>query len=200
MKTLSKLFLSGLLAVVPITLTIYLLYWLGSSAEEMGGAMLKLLLPEGYYYKGMGLASGIALILAVGILLKAWIFRTLFQWGEALVAKVPMVRSVYNSIRDLMQFVSKSEGSPQGQVVSVDIEGQGMSVIGFLTQENVNQLHPSLPEGHAAVYIPMSYMIGGWTVIVPQERVTPIDMPINTAMRFAITAGMIGDNTVSPRR
>lgn len=191
MKTLSKLFLSGLLAIIPITLTIYILYWFGSSAENLFGTVLKVALPEGYYFRGLGLISGFVLIISAGVLLRAWIFHRLFVWGESLLARLPMVRTVYSAIRDLMKFVSKPGGTQHGQVVLVTFHEKNINLIGFLTCENVHRVHSSLPDGYVSVYMPMSYMIGGCTIIVPATAVKPIDMPMNEAMKFSMTAGMV---------
>jgi len=190
MKTISKLFFSGLAAVVPLTLTIYILYWIVVNVERTVGGVLKEFVPAEFYISGMGLVAGLFVLLTIGLLLKAWLFRRLFEWSEGLLAKLPLVKTLYNSLRDLMQFVSKPKEQELGKVVSVRLEN-GATMIGFLTQENPQQLNKGLPADTVAVYIPFSYQIGGHLVFVPKDTITPLDMSMNEALRFTITAGMV---------
>ena len=78
-----------------------------------------------------------------------------------------------------------------GQVVTVTLHEGGPRLLGFLTRESLNDLPEGLGgEGTVAVYLPMSYQIGGYTLILPRSAVTPVEMGIEDAMRFAVTAGV----------
>lgn len=198
MKSVSKIFLSGLVAILPMAVTIYILYWLGSAAENKLGGFIKLLMPIEYYWTGMGLIAGIALVFVVGLLLNALVVRNLLVWSEDWLAKVPLVKTLYGSIRDLMKFVSNSKGKQLGQVVTVKIGEPDIMVLGFLTNENVGFIDRSLRPDLVAVYLPLSYQIGGHTVLVPRSAVKPADLPIKDAMRFAITAGMVTGDQKDP--
>ncbi len=198
MKSLSKIFLSGLAAILPMTLTIYILFWLGSGAEHRLGGLIQLVIPQQYYWTGMGLIVGLILVFAVGLLLNALVIRNLFVWGEAWLAKVPLVKTLYGSIRDLMKFVSNAKGKQMGQVVTIKIGEPDILVLGFLTNENVSFIDKTLRPDLVAVYLPLSYQIGGHTVLVPRSTVKPADLPMNEAMRFAITAGMVTGEPKEP--
>lgn len=200
MKIVSKIFLSGLVAILPLALTINILYWLGSAAESRLGGFIQLVVPLEYYWTGMGLGAGLILVFAIGLLLNALVIRKLFGWGEALLAKVPLVKTLYGSLRDLMKFVSNSKGKQMGQVVTVKIAEPDILVLGFLTNENVSFIDKNLRPDLVAVYFPLSYQIGGHTVLVPRSAVKPASLPMNEAMRFAITAGMVtGDTKEAPK-
>lgn len=70
-----------------------------------------------------------------------------------------------------------------------------MQLVGFITQQHSEQLPQGLNiEGSVLVYLPLSYMIGGYTILVPQRNITPLDMSMEEAMRFTLTAGIAGDN------
>ena len=191
MKSLSKIFLSGLAAILPMAVTLYILFWLGSGAEERLGGLIQVVVPPQYYWKGMGLVAGLIIVFIVGLLLNALVIRNLFVWGEAWLAKVPLVKTLYGSIRDLMKFVSNAKGKQMGQVVTVKIGEPDIMVLGFLTNENVRFIDKTLRPDLVAVYLPLSYQIGGHTVLVPRSAVKPAELPMNEAMRFAITAGMV---------
>lgn len=198
MKSVSKIFLSGLVAILPMIVTIYILFWLGSAAENRFGGFIQLLVPDAYYWPGMGLVAGIVLVFVVGLLLNALVFQNLVVLGEAWLAKVPLVKTLYGSIRDLMKFVSNSKGKQLGQVVTVKIGEPDMIVLGFLTNENVDFIDSTLRKDLVAVYLPLSYQIGGYTVLVPRSIVKPAEIPIKDAMRFAITAGMVTGESKEP--
>jgi len=200
MKSLSKIFLSGLAAILPMTITIYILFWLGSGAENRLGGLIQLIIPQQYYWAGMGLIAGLIIVFIVGLLLNALVIRNLFGWGEAWLAKVPLVKTLYGSIRDLMKFVSNSKGKQMGQVVTVKIGEPDIMVLGFLTNEDVSFIDKTLRPDLVAVYLPLSYQIGGHTVLVPRSAVKLAELPMNEAMRFAITAGMVtGEHKEPPK-
>lgn len=191
MKAISKTFLTGMATVLPVFLTIYVLYWFATSAEKLLGGALKLVLPADAYWPGMGLLVAIALIFAVGVLMHAWVVRVLVGWAERLLYRIPLIKSVYGSLRDFFTLFSRSDQDRARQPVMVRIGETELEVLGFIMREEFGDLPEGLSAAdHIAVYLPMSYQVGGYTVIVPRARVRPINMPMEQAMRFALTAGL----------
>lgn len=193
MRKIGKLFLQGLIAILPIALTIYILYWFAVTAESLLGGFLKLFIPERYYVPGMAVVAGFAIILAIGLLLQLWLFRELFHWGEKTLKKLPLVKTLYGSIRDLMSFFDTSKKKEFNKVVMVTIAGTDTRLIGLVTREDFENLPSGIDDKNSesmAVYLPMSYQMGGFTVFVPKKNVTPVDMSIEEAMRFALTAAV----------
>lgn len=188
MKTLSQIFLRGLATILPVALTLYLVYWLAVTSERFLGGLIQQLLPTAYYWPGMGLLAGVALTFAVGLLVRAWIIRKLLGWGERLLESIPLVKTVYTGLRDVFSFASADrEQQGLGRVVRVSLPGE-LKMIGFVTSES-----PSWRQGderHVAVYVPLSYQIGGHTLLVPADKLEPLDMRVEDAMRLVLTAGM----------
>lgn len=194
MKSLGKVFLTGTFTVLPILATIYLMVWFLSAVERFLGRQLLLIIPDDYYRAGMGMAAAVIMIFVVGLLTRAWLFRRLLKWGEQLLLRVPVVKAVFKSIKDLFGLFSADQDSQALQVVSITYPGTQMRLIGFVTRRDF----AGLPDGMGgaedmAVYLPMSYQVGGYTVILPRNLVTPIDMPRDQAMRFVLTAGLTAD-------
>jgi uncharacterized membrane protein len=190
MKGFSKIFFTGLAAVLPVLLTIYILGWLGATAESVLGGTIKLLLPDRWYRPGMGLVAGFALVFLVGLTLHAWVVRRFFSMSERLLNRIPLVKAIYGSIRDLMNFFG---GKDQGfsQVVLVRFGDTQMKLLGFVTREDFSDLPAGLAgDGIVAVYMPMSYQIGGYTVMLPRSAIEPVNMSMQEAMKFAVTGGM----------
>ncbi len=191
-KSIGKTILTGFITLLPVILTIYLLYWLAVSSEEVMGTVLQWALPNAVYFPGLGMIAGLVVVFIVGLLMKAILIRQLFSFGEQILYRLPLIKTVYRAIRDLFDFFSPKEEN-LGQVVAVTYNG--MEVIGFITQTNQQRLPESFREqDKVLVYIPMSYMIGGFTVFIPAEHVRPLNMSMEEAMRFALTAGITGKN------
>jgi uncharacterized membrane protein len=191
MKPIIGLFLTGLAAVLPVVVTLYVLFWLGSTAEAFLGGGLKLLIPESLYWPGMGVVAGLVLLLVIGALMKAWLFRKVFRWGERMVERIPLVKALYGAVRDLMGFFSNSDTKAMRRAVMVTVCDTPVRLIGFITREDFGDLPAGIGGDDAvAVYLPMSYQIGGFTAMIPRSAIQPIDMSIEEAMRFAVTAGM----------
>ena len=198
-KSIGTTLITGFITVLPVVLTIYLLYWLVVSSEQVMGTALQYLLPEVTYFPGMGTLVGLIVIFVVGLLMKAVLVRQLFALGENVLYHLPIIKTVYRAIRDLFDFFSPKQDS-FGRVVIVDVAG--MEFIGFVTQENSERLPEAFRDNDSVlVYLPMSYMIGGFTMLVPREKTRPCKMKMEEAMRFALTAGITGknDDTTRPR-
>lgn len=189
-RTVSRIFFTGLAAVLPLVITIAILWWLGSGAERLLGGVVLRLIPNSWYVPGMGILLGVLLTFAIGLLAHAWLFRRLFAWWDALFNRIPLVKTVYGAVQDFMSFISGG-GKNFDRVVMVEIEGY--RIVGFVTCEDSAALPAPLgDDDRIAVYFPMSYQIGGYTVFIPRSRVTPVEMGMETAMRFVVTAGLSG--------
>lgn len=191
MKSIGKIFLTGIFTVLPILATIYLVVWLLSAVERFLGKPLLFLLPDDSYRAGMGLLAGIALVFITGLLMRAWLFRQVVKAGEELLLHVPLVKGVYKALKDFFGLFSNSSGSELLQVVSVQLPGGDMRLLGFITRSDFSDLPAGVgKEGEVAVYLPMSYQVGGYTILVPRSRLTPVDMSREEALRFLLTAGI----------
>jgi uncharacterized membrane protein len=186
---LGRIFLTGLLTLIPAVATIYLLVWLIGAVDRLFGKPLRWLMPDETYLAGTGIVLAIAIVFGVGVLMHGVLFRQIFRKAEAALLALPLVRSVYGAIKDLIGLFGK-EG-PAMQVVSVTFPGTTWKLLGFVTRAEFTDL----PEGigtsaEIAVYLPMSYQIGGYTLIVPRDSVKPVAMSREDAMKFILTAGL----------
>ena len=192
-KYISKTLLTGFITLLPMVLTIYLLYWLGISSEEVLGNALRYVLPENTYFPGLGMFVGFMVVFIVGLMMNAYLVRKLFSLGEAILYRLPLIKSVYRAFRDFFDFLSPNKEG-LGQVVSVNLNG--MELVGFVTQEDQQRLPPSFRDRDSVlVYLPMSYNIGGYTILVPRNEIRPLQMTRDEAMRFVLTAGITGKNS-----
>jgi len=191
MKYLGRIFLTGVFTVLPVLATVYLLIWLFSTVETFLGTPLRWLIPEGDYRTGMGLAVGIAVIFVVGILMRAYIVRRVFELTETILLKVPLIKTIYAALRDFFGLFAGKDEQETLQVVRVQLPGTDMRLLGFVTRDQFSDLPEGIAgDGDVAVYLPMSYQIGGYTVFMPRSQISRVNMSREQAMRFVITAGL----------
>lgn len=186
-----KWFLQGMALVAPVALTIALLVWLGAWSEKAVGGLIKLVLPADWYFRGLGLLTAIVATLAVGLLANVILVRWLVRLLEAVLERIPLVALLFQAFKDIARFFSRDVDEQLGQVVAVDF-GE-VRLVGFVMQEDAR-----LPGDFAdadtdriAVYVAMSYQLGGFTVHVPKERVTPLNVPADRALRAVLTGGSL---------
>ena len=187
-------FLTGLFVLLPIMVTLAVVMWLIGTAETVLGGFIRVLLPGDAYLPGMGLVVSLLTIMLVGLLMQAIFFRELVNWVEDLLERIPLIKTVYSAVKDLTGFFSRAgSGSRRfGQVVLVQMPHLPVRMLGFVTLDDLEGAGLPTVEGvdSVAVYLPMSYQIGGYTVLLPRSYLTPLDMGMEEAMRFLITAGL----------
>ncbi len=194
MKHLQKIFLQGLVTFLPVALTIYIVYAGISIVDSLLGDALRQVMPV--YIPGLGFLLTILIIFLLGFLLNNLIAAGAFHKLEHQLMKVPFIKAIYSPLRDLMNLFSKG-GGPGGlqTVVLVDMGETGVRALGLVTRENFKDI-PAIDQNagdRLAVYIPMSYGLGGFTLMVPRSKITPLDMPIEKAMSLAITGWVKAD-------
>ncbi|WP_431095371.1 DUF502 domain-containing protein [Polaromonas aquatica] len=190
MKSLYKYFFRGLITVLPVALTVYLLYIFLAWMETAALWVLRPLIGS-FYLPGMGLAVGILTILAIGFLVSQKSARKLLSFVEIPFTNLPVVKSIYSSLKSFADYFAPSSKQGEQSVVILRMPGHAMEIVGLITRRSFADL-PSgfLPGERVAVYLPMGYMIGGYTVFVPSEWVQPIDMSVEEAMRSSLIAWM----------
>ncbi|HEX2649061.1 MAG TPA: DUF502 domain-containing protein [Burkholderiales bacterium] len=183
---LAGIFLRGVVVILPIGLTLAVLVWLVKATEHFLGGIIRAVLPGLSYWPGLGIVLGVALIFAAGLLVSARIARLLLGSADALLAQIPVVKTIYVSLRDVAELLSGGSKKGLGRVVAVKV--QDMRLIGFVTTEEPKGLPAN--EKLIGVYLPMSYGIGGYTVYLPGARVEPLDLPLEDAMRITMSGGV----------
>ena len=194
MKTLSKIFIQGLFAILPIVLTIAIIVWLITTLETYLSKLLLLVMPASMYWPGLGLILGVVLIFGLGLLIKFYLGQLIIKGLNRLMERIPVVSAVYNAFSDMVRFLSPSKKEELQKAVLVEVQ-KGAEVIGFITSEDVELGERS---DLIAVYIPMSYQIGGFTLFMPREKVKELDMSPSEAMKKVLTASMGSDKRITP--
>lgn len=177
MNWLIKNFFRGLIIVVPVLLTVYLIY------EAIVRIDRLLALPT----PGLGIAILVAGIIAVGALGSNFVGRHIVRLTETIFSRAPIIRIVYAAIRDLLEaFVGDKRRFDRPVAVSLSESGD-LRTLGFVTQEDLSYLALS---GYVAVYLPFSYSVAGSLVIVPVSRVMKLDVDSASIMGLIVSGGV----------
>ncbi len=191
LKAIHKKFLTGLITLLPVILTFYLLYWFVIATESLLGGLIRAVISDDFYKPGMGVAIGLLATLIVGMLMQTIIARFIFARLENILSRLPVIKSIYLSIRDLLDYFSAEKDKDFEQVVAVSLGESGLQVVGLVTQHDMRNLPAGFNQKDSLlVYIPMSYGIGGFAVLVPRSATRSLDMSMEDAMRFSLTAGV----------
>lgn len=194
-RFITRQFLTGLITILPVMLTLYLIYWFVVSTETILGSIIKFILPADLYWPGMGFAIAILLVFFIGLLMRLYVVKAMFRLVEDVLYHMPLIKSVYGAIRDFFQYFSHPRQNEFEQVVAVKLDN-GMELIGLVTLNSSQSLPIADENGEdrVLVYLPMSYNIGGYPVMMPRSRLRPVDMTMEQAMRFVLTAGVANHN------
>ena len=185
-----KAFIRGIAMIAPLAITIIFVLWLVGALENLMGTLLRSALPVGWYLPGFGFVAGMVLIATVGLLPNIFWIQWLVRSLEKLVDRTPIVKYLFQAIKDISRFISSDRKESLGEVVAVELDDRRM--IGFIVQkENKNLQRVVDPEGPGliAVYLPMSYQMGGFTVYLNPDRIARLDVAPGTALRAILTGG-----------
>ena len=177
MKRLAFYFLRGLLITMPAAVTI----WLGYEAFRQVDSWLGIRIP------GVGFVVTIALITLLGFLGSNLVTRGVVAAVEDAIEKLPFVRLVYNSTKDLLgAFVGEKRRFDKPVIVTLSGDG-AVRGMGFITQESLEALGRM---DSVVVYFPQSYAFAGWTFVVPTSRVQRLDASSSDFMAFVVSGGV----------
>ncbi|MDG5977750.1 hypothetical protein H010_21031 [Hydrogenophaga taeniospiralis CCUG 15921] len=197
MKRLSQYFFRGLITVLPLAITVYVLVLFVTWTERTAMWLIRPVIGD-FYLPGLGIALGGLLILALGMLVSKPITSRLLSWIELPFTNLPVVKSIYTSLKSFADYFAPHAQDAQ-QVVLLKWPGQEMGIVGLVTRQSMEGLPAPLGElDQVAVYLPMGYMIGGYTVFVPRSWTTPIDVSVEEAMRMALVAFMAASRSAPP--
>jgi len=189
-----RIMFSGAMVLVPLVITVWVVWSLGAWLDGLG---TKLLPKDHMLPTGTGVLIIIGVIYVTGLLTHLWVFRGAFGLVERVFVRLPGVKTIYESVRDLLKLFG-GDSQEMGRVVQYNVPGTDMSLLGILTNENPFGLAPDSPHRKVAVYVPYSYMFGGPTFFASPEHIVDVDMSVEQCMKTAATA-MVGTQAILPQ-
>lgn len=183
----------GLLGIVPILVTVYALWWVVTGIEALLAPAVDAVFGEGDYPPGTGLLLAAAVLVGAGVLIDVYVGRWLLQGIERVVDRLPLVKSFYGAVRDLLRFAVPTQDTQDVRRVVGWEPLPGVWMMGLVTGPPVAGLEQVTDDGErwVSVYFPMSYQVGGYTLALRERDLTVLDVSVEDAARSLLTAGVM---------
>lgn len=182
-------FLRGLVIIAPIGATLYIVFWIFNTLDNM--LPFQHFLPENWNRRGLGFITVIIFITAVGYFFNKFLLgQILFEGFDRLLEKTPGLKHIYTPTKEVMNSFMGDKKKFDKPVWVKTNENPEIWRIGFLTQTEMSIVGKT---HYVSVYLPHSYAISGWVVITKKENIKPVKgMNATTAMKFAVSGGVAG--------
>ena len=192
---LKNIFLAGLAVTVPIGLTIYILFFLIDLMDGLLRVIPAAIHPEtllGMRIPGLGAIATVLLIFLAGLVTTSYAGSRFFRFAETLVERIPLVRGIYQAIKQIVQTMVSKEGQSFKRVVLVEFPRQGLYTVAFVTGSVSGELRRKTGERSISIFVPTTpNPTSGYYMIVPEDRVTDLEMSVEEAFKLIISGGMI---------
>lgn len=182
-------FITGLFVLIPLLVTLYVVYliisFLDTIASPLFDHIVVSLIGRPLYIPGLGLLLFLIITYIAGILTSNYAGRRLVSWGEAVLKRIPIIKSIYASTKDFVEAFSSEKLKSFREVVLIEFPHKGTYALGFVTSR-VQHGGKSL----CAVFVPTTpNPTSGYLVLVPDEELRPLSMPVDEAIKFVISLG-----------
>lgn len=199
---LRNYFLTGLLVVGPVTITIYIIHWLINVVDAWITPFVPDIYNPGYWVgfdvPGVGLLFAIAAIIVIGALAANLIGRSLISFGEMMLDRMPIVRNVYRALKQIFESVVTATGgsaSPFKNVALVEFPSKGLWSIVFVTGDVVGEISSVAPGGEhdlVSVFMPTGFVPPtGFVCFVPRKDIILLKMSAEDAAKIVISGGIV---------
>ena len=195
MAALRKWLFTGLLVIVPGMITLWVLNWIVGLLDQT-----LLILPQawhpdrllGLHIPGFGVVLTLAILLLVGAAASNFAGRKLVQWGDALVSRIPVVRSIYSSVKQVSDTVFSESGNAFRTAVLVQWPREGVWTVAFITGAPSGEVAGYLQDGFVSVYVPTTpNPTGGYFVLVRKSDCVELEMGVDAALRYIVSRGVV---------
>ena len=196
---LRNLFIAGLLVLLPISLTIFIITFIFQKLDNLlSPAFVKLLILLGLplqadqFVMGLGVVATIFIIIFTGLITKNILGKKLFRLGEIIVEKIPVARSIYSGAKQIIDAVSKSQLDAFNKVVMVEYPRKGLFSLGFVTCEARGEIQGKTKNKVVNVFIPTTpNPTSGLLIFVPKEDITPLTMSVEEGIKLVVSGGIV---------
>jgi len=195
MAPLRKWFFAGLLVLVPVAITLWVLQWIIGTLDQT-----LLILPEswrpdhfiGVHIPGFGVLLALAILLVVGAAASNFLGRKLMVWGDAIVGRIPVVRSIYSSVKQVSDTLFSESGNAFRTAVLIQWPRPGMWTIGFVTGTPGGDVTNSLQGEYLSVHVPTTpNPTGGYFVMLPKADCIELKMSVDEALKYIVSMGVV---------
>ena len=195
MAKFRKWLFAGLLVLAPLGITVWVLEWVISTLDQTLNILPEAWQPDrwlGLHIPGLGVIFALVVVLAIGALTSNIIGNQLLNWWNALLHRIPVVRSIYSGVKQVSDTLFSEKGNAFRQAVLVQWPREGMWTIGFVTGTPGGDLVNHLPGEYLSVFVPTTpNPTGGYFVMLKKSDCIVLDMSVDEALTYVISMGVI---------
>lgn len=202
---MKKYFITGLLIWIPLSITFMVLAWIVGTLDQIIEWLPDGLQPRnllGFDIPGAGLVLGLVILLSTGLVAANVIGQKLVRYWEALLARIPVVKSLYYGVKQVSDTLFSSSGQAFRKALLVQYPRQGSWTIAFLTGKPGGDAANHLKGEHVSVYVPTTpNPTSGFFLMMAREDVIELDMSVDEALKYIISMGVVAPPAhVAPAR
>ena len=195
MSALRKWLFTGLLVIVPGVITVWVLHWIISTLDQT-----LLLLPGdwqpdrllGMHIPGFGVLLTLVVLLAIGAIASNFVGRKLVTLGDALITRIPVVRSIYSSVKQVSDTVFSDNGNAFRTAVLVQWPREGVWTVAFVTGNPAGEVAAYLRDEYVSVFVPTTpNPTGGYFVMMRKSDCVELDMSVEAALKYIVSMGVV---------
>ncbi len=194
MKTLKRYFITGLIAIIPIFLTVYLFIFIFRFFDGILGGFLNNYIKAqlGFSIPGLGLILSLAIVLLAGFMTSRFVGREIFLLMEKWYASLPLIKSIYPAFKQLVTFLLSQKEGGFKKAVLVEYPSKGIWSVGFLTNEGLEKINTALSGDMVAVFLILTPgPFSGYVVFVPRGELRFPDITVSDALKIVISGGVL---------
>lgn len=190
-----KYFITGLLILVPLGITIWVLNAIISMMDQSLLLLPAQWQPEalfGFKIKGLGAVLTVVVIFVTGLLTKNFIGNYVVQLWEAILTHIPIVSSIYSSVKQVSDTLFSSSGNAFSKALLIQYPREGVWTIAFLTGTPGGDVAKHLPGDYLSVYVPTTpNPTSGYFLMIPKKDAIELDMSVDTALKYVVSMGVV---------
>lgn len=195
-------FFTGLILLIPVLVTVYLFMAVVSRMDGMLHLIPKAYQPDqllGFHIPGLGVLLTLLVVLITGMVGASFIGRWFVRLGESIVDRIPLVRSVYGAIKNVLETIFQDNKDAFRRVVLIEYPRPGLFVLAFVAGEDQGEIQHRTGERVIAVFVPTTpNPTSGFLLYVPEKDTIPLDMSVEDGMKCVISAGVISPEWTAP--
>lgn len=195
MSAIRKWLFTGLLVIVPGVITVWVLNWIIGTLDQTLYILPEHWQPDrllGMHVPGFGVLLTLAILLSVGALASNFVGRKLVSWGDAVVSRIPVVRSIYSSVKQVSDTVFSDSGNAFRTAVLVQWPREGVWTVAFVTGAPSGEVAAYLRDEYVSVFVPTTpNPTGGYFVLMRKSDCLELEMSVDAALKYIVSMGVV---------
>ncbi len=195
MSALRKWLFTGLLVIVPGVITVWVLHWIISTLDQTLNLLPAQWQPDhllGLHIPGFGVLLTLVVLLSIGAIASNFVGRKLVSWGDALITRIPVVRSIYSSVKQVSDTVFSDSGNAFRTAVLVQWPREGVWTVAFITGSPAGEVARYLRDEYVSVFVPTTpNPTGGYFVMMRKSDCVELEMSVEAALKYIVSMGVV---------